>query len=83
LKVEIQDWKGKLEMAKIQMDKPTQFLHARMDNKFQRNLKKYALTTLCPKCIIGPWGIRIPSEKMVANNLGVHRGVDARKHGVG
>jgi hypothetical protein len=79
LKVQIQDWKGKLEMAKIQMNKPTQVLHARMDNMFQRNLKNYSLTTLCPKCIIRPWGIGIPSGKMVANSLGVHRGLDMQE----
>jgi hypothetical protein len=83
LKVQIQDWKGKLEMEKIQMNKPTQVLHARMDNRFQRNLKNYGLTTLCSKCTIGPWGIGIPSGKMVANSLGVHKGVDPREHGVG
>jgi len=29
------------------------------------------------------WGTGIPSGKMVANSLGVHRGVDPREHGVG
>jgi hypothetical protein len=35
LNAQIQDWKGKLKMVKVQMNKPTLVPHVRMDNRLK------------------------------------------------
>jgi hypothetical protein len=35
LTIQIQDWKGQYEIAKVQLNKPSPILHVRMNNKLK------------------------------------------------
>jgi hypothetical protein len=82
LNVQIQDWKGKLEMAKVQMNKPTLVPPVKMDNILKES-EKLSLDNTLFKCRIKLWGIRNPSENMVVDSSRVCKKANPREHGVG
>jgi hypothetical protein len=82
LSVQIQDGKGKLEIVKVQLNKPNPIPLVKMHNRLKEFGEFLLDNTLLKMQNHGLWGTKVPMERVVANNLGVHKGENLIKHGV-